>query len=156
MDADVEETPVERDTERVKVRKHRVYDEDWNDLAAVTWERILKLKPQPPGWSIYMNPEFTVEAPEFSLEFSQEARRCQRAWIRTMNRTLGNRNRKHFAIKADFATRQLAQNGVLIINGNLIAPHDWTAMEKKLQTAKPFTNYAATIINGDLREWSIY
>jgi hypothetical protein len=132
MDADGEETPGERGTRRVSVRKHRVDDEDWNDLAAVTRERILKLKPQPPGSCIYLNPAFTVEAPEFSAEFSQEARRCQRAWLRTMNRTLGNRNRKHFAIRADFLTRQLAHTGMLIVNGNIVPPHDWTAMDKAM------------------------
>jgi hypothetical protein len=122
-------------TRRVSVRNHRVHSEMWDDLAAVTNHRILKLKPQPPGWCSYLNPSFTVEAPEFSLEFSQEARRCQRAWLRTMNRTLGNKNRKYFAIKADFLTRQLAHSGMLIINGNVVAPHDWTSMEKELQFA---------------------
>lgn len=132
MDADLERKPNERGTKRVSVRRHRVYDEDWNDLAAVTRERILKLKPQSPGWCIYLNPAFTVEAPEFSAEFSQEARRCQRAWLRTMNRTLGNRNRRHFAIKADFLTRQLAHSGMLIVNGEVVAPHDWTSMERAM------------------------
>lgn len=134
MDADLERKAIKGGTKRVSVRKHRVYDEDWNDLAAVTRERVLKLKPQPPGSCIYLNPAFTVQAPEFSRAFSEEARRCQRAWLRTMNRTLGNRNRRHFAIKADFMTRQLAHSGMLIVNGEVVAPHDWTSMEKAMTT----------------------
>lgn len=134
MDADRERKPIKSGTKRVSVRKHRVHDEDWSDLAAVTRERILKLKPQPPGSCIYLNAAFTVEAPVFSAEFSQEARRCQRAWLRTMNRTLGNRNRRHFAIRADFLTRQLAHSGMLIVNGEVVAPHDWTSMDKAFTT----------------------
>ena len=95
-------------------------------------DRILKLDPRPPRWCIYLNPAFTVEGPKFSQVFCQEARRCQRTWIRTMNKVLGNRNRRHFAIKADFLTRQLAHTGMLIVNGNIISPHDWTAMENSL------------------------
>ena len=120
---------------RVSVLKHRVHPEMWNDLADVTNGRILKFKPHPPGWCVYLNPGFTVEGPEFSLEFNEEARRCQRAWLRTMNRTLGNRNRKYFAINADFLTRQLAHSGMLIIGGNVVPPHDWTSMERDLQVA---------------------
>lgn len=134
IDANVEKRSDERGTKRVSVLKHRVDDEMWNDLAAVTKERILMLKPQPAGWCIYLNAAFTVEAPEFSVEFSEEARRCQRAWIRMMNRTLGNRNRRHFAIRADFLTRQLAHTGMLIMNGNIVPPHDWTAMETAVET----------------------
>jgi len=107
----------------------------WNDLAAVTNDRILKFRPHPPGWCVYLNPAFTVEGSEFSPEFNEEARRCQRAWLRTMNRTLGNKNRKYFAINADFLTRQLAHSGMLIISGNVIPPHDWNSMERELQYA---------------------
>ena len=120
-------------TKRVSVRNHRVHGEMWDDLAAATNDRIVKFRPHPPGWCVYLNPGFTVEGPEFSLEFTQEARRCQRAWLRTMNRTLGNRHRRHFAIKADFLTRQLAHSGMLIVNGNIVPPQDWTSMEKELQ-----------------------
>ncbi len=121
---------------RVSVRTHRVHGEMWNDLATVTNDRILRFRPHPPGWCVYLNPAFTVEGPEFSLEFNEEARRCQRAWLRTMNRTLGNRNRKYFAINADFLTRQLAHSGMLIISGSVIPPHDWTSIEKELQFAR--------------------
>ncbi len=119
---------------RVAVRTHRVHGEMWNDLAAVTNDRILKFRPQPPGWCVYLNPAFTVECPEFSPEFDEEARRCQRAWLRMMNRTLGNKNRRQFAIKADFLTRQLAHSGMLIISGSIVPPHDWTSMERELQS----------------------
>lgn len=117
----------------VSVRTYRVHGEMWDDLAAVTNDRILKFRPHPPGWCVYLNPAFTVESPEFSPAFNEEARRCQRAWLRTMNRTLGNKNRKHFAINADFLTRQLAHSGMLIISGNVVPPHDWTSMESELQ-----------------------
>lgn len=120
-------------TKRVSVRSHRVHGEMWDDLAAVTDERIRKFKPHPPSWCVYLNPEYTVECPEFSPEFTQEARRCQRAWMRTMNRTLGNKNRRDFAINADFLTRQLAHSGMLIISGNVVPPHDWTSMERDLE-----------------------
>ena len=122
-------------TRRVSVRNHRVHGEMWGDLAAVTNDRILKFRPHPPGWCVYLNPGYTVESPEFSLEFTQEARKCQGAWLRTMGRTLGNRNRRHFAINADFLTRQLAHSGMLIVNGNVVPPHDWKSMEEELQFA---------------------
>jgi hypothetical protein len=121
---------------RLSVRTHRVHREMWNDLAAVTNDRILKFRPHPPGWCVYLNPAFTVESPEFSPAFNEEARRCQRAWLRTMNRTLGNKNRKYFAINADFLTRQLAHSGMLIISGNVVPPHDWSSMERELQLAR--------------------
>lgn len=120
---------------RVTVQTHRVHREMWNNLDAITNDRILKFRPHPPGWCVYLNPAFTVEAPEFSPEFNEEARRCQRTWIRMMNRTLGNKNRRHFAIKVDFLTRQLAHSGMLIISGSIVPPHDWTSMEKELQLA---------------------
>ncbi len=122
-------------TKRVSVRTHRVHGDMWNDLAAVTNDRIVKFRPHPPGWCVYLNPAFTVEGPEFSPEFNEEARRCQRAWLRMMNRTLGNKNRRHFAIHADALTRQLAHSGMLIISGNVVPPHDWTSMESELQSA---------------------
>jgi hypothetical protein len=118
--------------QRVLVQTYRVYGEMWNDLAAVTNDRILKFRPHPPGWCVYLNPAFTVENPNFSPEFNGEARRCQRAWLRMMNRTLGNKNRSHFAIHADSLTRQLAHSGMLIISGNVVPPHDWTSMETDL------------------------
>lgn len=120
---------------RVSVRTHRVHGEMWCNLDVVTNDRILKFRPHPPGWCVYLNPAFTVESPEFSLEFNEEARRCQRAWLRMMNRALGNKNRRHYAINADFLTRQLAHSGMLIISGNVVPPHDWTSMESELQFA---------------------
>jgi hypothetical protein len=53
-----------------------------------------------------------------------------------MNRTLGNRNRRLFAIQADFTTRQLAHTGMLIIGGSIIPPHDWTEVERVLMVKK--------------------
>ena len=122
-------------TTRVSVTSHHVYGEMWNNLAAITNDRILNFKPQAPGWYVYLNPGYTVQSSEFSLEFTQEARRCQRAWIRAMSRSMGNRNRSHFARKADLLTRQLAHSGMLIVNGNVLQKHDWAAMEKELQFA---------------------
>ncbi len=119
---------------RVLVRKHQVHDEMWNDLAEVTRGRILKLRPQPDGWCIYLNPEFTVESSEFSPEFSWEARRCQRDWIRAMNKTLKNKYRRQFARRSDYMTRQLSHNGVLLVNGHLITPHDWKSMEADINS----------------------
>ena len=129
MDAGGAETTDERRTTRVSVRKHRVEKEMWNDLATATKERILKLKLQPPGWCVYLNPGFTVESPEFSKEFCEAARRCQRTWIRIMNITIGNRNRRQFAIHSDFLTRQLAHTGMLIVDGNIVPPDKWAEHE---------------------------
>ena len=120
----------------VSVRKHQVHDEMWNDLTVVTGDRLLKQGLQPDGLRgcIYLNPGFTVTSSEFSREFTREARRCQRAWIRTINKTLGNRHRRHYAKTSDYMTRQLSHNGVLVINGNMIAPQDWKSMEADLNS----------------------
>ena len=129
MDADFERKPLKSGTKRFAVRKHRVYDEDWNELAAVTRERILKLKPQPPGWCIYLNPAFTVQASEFSREFSDDARRCQRTWLRTIIKVLGGGTLGN----TDYLERQLAHNGVLIIDGHMVTPHEWAARARAAQ-----------------------
>jgi len=118
----------------VSVRKHQVHPEMWNDLAEVTRDRILKLKPQPDGWCIYLNPEFTVESSEFSPEFAREARRCQGNWIKRMNKVL---TKLCLHELADYRTRQLARNGVLLVNGYMIAPHDWKSMEAEINSHEP-------------------
>lgn len=139
-------------TKPIRVQKHTVYPEMWDDLAGVTLERILRLKAQLPGGCIYLNPAFTVEAPEFSLEFSEKARNAQGAWLRTMSGVVGNKGRKNSAKDLDFTPRQLIQNGLLLINRNRVAPHDWTAMENELKTTKPLHSELTNIINGDHHE----
>jgi len=127
----LDEVPVQRKPPLVRVEQHQLPEWDEDAWAATTAERVGEIARDNRAGCFYLNPIFTVSAASFSAEFSRKARKCQASWYRRVDQVLLRKHRKRRERALTFLERQLAYTGILIIDGNPVPPHEWTAMEKQ-------------------------
>lgn len=118
---------------------------DFNDVA---WNTITKLKPEwwcPPGpdevieaifrdlllfqqgyGTLFINPQFFVQAATPTAQFFKEARRAQSGWFKALNSALFSARRvKRLMKQLSPLLRQLYFTGVMFIEGTHTEPTNW-------------------------------
>lgn len=108
----------------VDITKHVV---DWNSLDGSTAARLEECIHQ--NGTGYFNPAYTVIPQPGTLkrDFFRQAQRALILWTQTLNRVLGGTARRKRACKnASYVQRRLEFIGILVINGVITQPHDWS------------------------------
>lgn len=106
----------------VQITRHDVdwenLDSDFDDLVNATSARLLAL-PLPISGHIYLNPAFTVEAPDDVPEriFLSQANRACIVWNKQLSRVIGSGARKRAARRASNFERMMVFSGALILHG---------------------------------------
>jgi len=129
------ETSVQRRPPVVRVKEHQIPECDEGDWIEFIAKKVGEIAIGSRAGCFYLNPLFTVSASWFSAEFSRKARKCQANWYRRVDQALQRKHRKRRERELDFWSRQAAYTGILIIEGQPVPPHEWTAMETN---SKPF------------------
>ncbi|MBL4883719.1 MAG: hypothetical protein JKY95_04160 [Planctomycetaceae bacterium] len=127
------EIPFQRKSPVVHVKERQLPEWDEDAWIESTSKKIGEIAEGKRRGCFYLNPGFIVSATRFSAEFSSKARKCQANWYRRVDQVLLRKHRKRRERELDFWSRQNAYTGILIIEGQPIPPHEWTAMEAKIE-----------------------
>jgi hypothetical protein len=105
----------------IAITKHIVA---WDHLERSVSQRLETVHPEA---TVYLNPEYTVSAPEGAPTelFVLQARRAQLLWNKRLARTLGAGVRKRLVKKAEPAARQLGFTGIMLLRGRPVHPKGW-------------------------------
>ncbi len=128
-----DEIHTQRNPDIVHIQEHQVPECDEGDWIESTAKKVGEIANGNRAGCFYLNPVYTVSSPYFSTKFSLKARKCQANWYRRVDQVLLRKGRKRREREIDFWSRQAAYTGFLIIDGQPVPPHEWTAMEAKIK-----------------------
>lgn len=116
----------------------RAFAVDWGSPEAGAETRFEQMAQSDRTKSFYLNPETSVTSPIPSPEFFRAVRKAQARWCRRFTAALGrSANLKRIRRDLPFWPRQFLINGLLVVKGRLIAPHDWSRAESSILRSDP-------------------
>jgi hypothetical protein len=106
----------------VEFVQHRIDWDTTSDLAGLTERRLSALGDSINHGAWYLNPGYSVHAPEPSADFFRVARYAQAQWLRQARQTLSNRGQRREARKAEYEGRRAALCDLAPARNDLLRP----------------------------------